>query len=243
MWEPNVRTNSNPVPIFHEKCTLLTCNSPPSVLQSVSYVFPPVRREADGDFMPTRRLVVNLFLLRRSFVSSRLIAAHCCAHLQQFWCLLLARFGMNPRHVSGTIVEVLLLHRHWENTPTRLILSLKYLLLPLPPVRHWGVGFPCCNPGEPCRSCSAVTIDTKPVCTFFWPSRFVHQDVAQNMAMFFQKVLMDQVRFDQPQTKQSLSDAEAPLMSPVDLATELLTGTKTCQELGHQAFAFFMVWW
>ncbi|CAM9466554.1 unnamed protein product [Ectocarpus sp. 8 AP-2014] len=68
------------------------------------------------------------------------------------------------------------------------------------------------------------------------------KDVAQNMAAFFQKVLMDQARFDQPQTKQSLSDAEgAPLMNPVDLATELVTGTKTCQELGHQAFAFFMV--
>ncbi|CAB1105152.1 unnamed protein product [Ectocarpus sp. CCAP 1310/34] len=68
------------------------------------------------------------------------------------------------------------------------------------------------------------------------------KDVAQNMAAFFQKVLVDQVRFDQPQTKQSLSDAEgAPLLSPVDLATELVTGTKTCQELGHQAFAFFKV--
>ncbi|CAM9263120.1 unnamed protein product [Ectocarpus sp. 12 AP-2014] len=69
------------------------------------------------------------------------------------------------------------------------------------------------------------------------------KDVAQNMAAFFQKVLMDQVRFDQPQTKESLSDAEggAPLMNPVDLATELVTGTKTCQELGHQAFAFFKV--
>ncbi|CAM9099085.1 unnamed protein product [Ectocarpus sp. 4 AP-2014] len=68
------------------------------------------------------------------------------------------------------------------------------------------------------------------------------KDVAQNMAAFLQKVLVDQVRFDQPQTKQSLADAEgAPLVSPVDLATELVTGTKTCQELGHQAFAFFKV--
>ncbi|CAM9247202.1 unnamed protein product [Ectocarpus fasciculatus] len=61
------------------------------------------------------------------------------------------------------------------------------------------------------------------------------KDVAQNMAALFQKVLMDQVGFDQHQTEQSV------LVSPVDLATELVTGTKTCQELGHQAFAFFKV--
>lgn len=65
------------------------------------------------------------------------------------------------------------------------------------------------------------------------------------MAAFFQKVLMDQVRFNQHQPQQSLSDAEGggPLLSPVDLATELVTGTKTCQELGHQAFEFFKVVW
>lgn len=74
-----------------------------------------------------------------------------------------------------------------------------------------------------------------------------HQDVAQNMAAFFQKVFVDQATFGQQQQQPSdeflVADAEGgwPSTSLVDLAAELVNGTSTCEELGHQAFAFFKV--
>lgn len=68
------------------------------------------------------------------------------------------------------------------------------------------------------------------------------KDVAQSMAAFLQNVFMDQTTFNQqPSDQTSIADGERPLMSPVDLAGELVSGTSTCKELGHQAFEFFKV--
>lgn len=61
-----------------------------------------------------------------------------------------------------------------------------------------------------------------------------HQDVALNMAALFQKAFTDPLRFGQA------ADSEGgALMSPVDLATELVSGTDSCEELAHHAYAFF----
>lgn len=51
---------------------------------------------------------------------------------------------------------------------------------------------------------------------------------------------MDPSLFQQ-QPGEGAGDGEEgrPLMSPVDLATELVSGTDTCEELGLQAFLFF----
>eukprot|EP00903_Cladosiphon_okamuranus_P009409 g8973.t1 len=58
------------------------------------------------------------------------------------------------------------------------------------------------------------------------------KDVAQNMAAFFQKALMDQTTFEQQPGFQTS-------MSPVELAGKLVSDTSTCKELGNQAFEFF----
>lgn len=46
---------------------------------------------------------------------------------------------------------------------------------------------------------------------------------------------MDPLRFGQA----AGSDEGVALMSPVDLATELVSGTDSCEELAHHAYAFF----
>lgn len=63
----------------------------------------------------------------------------------------------------------------------------------------------------------------------------VHQDVAQNMAALFQKAFTDPLRFGQA----AGTEEGVALMSPVDLATELVSGTDSCEELAHHAYAFF----
>lgn len=68
------------------------------------------------------------------------------------------------------------------------------------------------------------------------------QDVAQSMAAFFQKVFMDQTTVDKQNIDQtSIAGGERPSMNPVELAGDIVSGTSTCKELGHQAFEFFKV--
>lgn len=55
------------------------------------------------------------------------------------------------------------------------------------------------------------------------------------MAALFQKAFKDPLRFGQ-----AAGSAEGGgVMSPVDLATELVSGTDSCEELAHHAYAFF----
>lgn len=72
-------------------------------------------------------------------------------------------------------------------------------------------------------------------------SRGGEQDVAQNMAAFFQNVFMDQALDQQLLDQTSTREGEGPSMSPVELAGELVGGTSTCKELGYRAFDFFEV--
>lgn len=78
--------------------------------------------------------------------------------------------------------------------------------------------------------------------------RLSHQDVAQSMAAFFQKVFMDEATFGEHQHQHPLSTDKHFVadgketwssMSLVDLAANLMNETSTCEELGHQAFSFF----
>lgn len=55
------------------------------------------------------------------------------------------------------------------------------------------------------------------------------------MAALFQRAFADPLLFGQA------ADGEegGELLSPVDLATELVSGTDSCEELAHHAYAFF----
>ena len=55
------------------------------------------------------------------------------------------------------------------------------------------------------------------------------------MAALFQKAFEDPLRFGQA----AGNEKGAALMSPADLATELVSGTDSCEELAHHAYAFF----
>lgn len=70
------------------------------------------------------------------------------------------------------------------------------------------------------------------------------------MAAFFQKVFVDEATFGAQQQQQQQPADESfvagrgetrPSLSLVDLADNIVTGTSTCQELGHQVFSFFKV--
>lgn len=55
------------------------------------------------------------------------------------------------------------------------------------------------------------------------------------MAALFQKAFTDPLRFGQAAD----TVERGASMSPLDLATELVSGTDSCEELAHHAYAFF----
>lgn len=60
------------------------------------------------------------------------------------------------------------------------------------------------------------------------------QDVAINLATFFQKAVVETSPFFQQQSERSGREIDA-----LDIVGELVTGTTTCHDLGDQAFRFF----